>query len=321
MITQRRNSSGKALSLIAALLVSAPAAAQQEAHSLLGKPLLRLEYAGETLTTLQKNLADAQAAYDRDPNNADNIIWLGRRIAYLGRYRDAIDVFSKGIALHPNDARLYRHRGHRYISVREFDHAIRDLQKAADLEKGKPDQVEPDGAPNKYNIPIGTTQSNIWYHLALAHYLKGDFQKALPAWKTAVEFGDNDDRLVSAGDWYYMTMRRLGKDQEAAEFLKRINKDMKILENEAYHKRLLMYKGELKPDEVLAFDNPDPVQVATYGYGVANWYFYNGDRDKAITLFKRILEAKNWSAFGFIAAEAELARLTRNEKRETRNEK
>ena len=293
---------------ISTMLIAGPVAAQQEATSLLGKPLMRLEYTSETLAQLEKNLADAKAVYDRNPNDADAIIWLGRRIAYLGRYRDAIEIFSQGIAKHPNDARLYRHRGHRYISVREFDNAIRDLQKAAALEKGKPDQVEPDGAPNRYNIPIGTTQSNIWYHLALAHYLKGDFERALPAWAKAVEFGDNDDRLVSAGDWYYMTLRRLGKDREAAEFLKRIHKDMKILENEAYHKRLLMYKGELKPEEVLAFDNPDPVQVATYGYGVANWYLYNGQPDKAVALFNRILEAKNWSAFGFIAAEAELAR-------------
>ncbi|MGH7461394.1 MAG: tetratricopeptide repeat protein [Longimicrobiales bacterium] len=279
----------------------------REATSLLGRPLLRAEPAAENRARLEKELADARAAYERSPDDADAIIWLGRRTAYLNRFREAIEIFSEGIRKHPNDARLYRHRGHRYITVREFDNAIRDLERAAALERGKADEIEPDGAPNRFNIPIGTLQSNIWYHLALAHYLKHDFEKALTAWLESMKLATNDDRLVSSGDWLYMTYRRLGREQEAARVLERIRPDMRILENEAYHKRLLMYKGLVKPDDVLAFDNPDPVQIATYGYGVANWYLYSGQPDKARELFRRILEGKSWSAFGFIAAESELA--------------
>jgi tetratricopeptide (TPR) repeat protein len=280
----------------------------REATSLLGRPLMRQEVAEASRERLEKDLADARAVYQRNVNDADAIIWLGRRIAYLGRFREAIEVFSAGIRKHPNDARLYRHRGHRYISVREFDNAIRDLERAAALQRGQADQVEPDGAPNRFNIPIGTLQSNIWYHLALAHYLKHDFEKALPAWLESMKLASNDDRLVSTGDWLYMTYKRLGRDRDAAAVLERIHPDMRILENEAYHKRLLMYKGLVKPEAVLDFNNPDPVQIATYGYGVANWYLYHGQRERADQLFRQILEGTSWSAFGFIAAEAELAR-------------
>jgi tetratricopeptide (TPR) repeat protein len=299
------------LLLLTLLLPAAQAAAQndgREATSLLGKPLMRPEPAAESRAALEKNLADARAAYQRAPEDADAIIWLGRRLAYLGRYREAIEVFSEGARKHPNDARMYRHRGHRHITVREFDNAIRDLQRAAALERDQPDEIEPDGAPNRYNIPTSTLQSNIWYHLALAYYLKHDFEKALPAWRETLNVSRNDDMLVATSDWLYMTYRRLGRTQDAASVLSPIHKDMRILENEAYHKRLLMYKGEIQPDNVLAFDNPDPVQVATFGYGVANWYLYNGQRERANALFQRILEGRNWSAFGFIAAEAELAR-------------
>jgi tetratricopeptide (TPR) repeat protein len=294
------------------MLAQASVAAGQndgrEATSLLGKPLLRPEVSAENRARLEKDLADARAAYTRSPDDADAIIWLGRRLAYLGRYRAAIETFSEGIRKHPNDARMYRHRGHRYITVRELDNAIRDLERAASLEQGRADEVEPDGAPNRYNIPTSTLQSNIWYHLALAHYLKHDFQKALPAWLEAMKVSGNDDMLVATSDWLYMTYRRLGRPADAAAVLQRIHKDMRILENDAYHKRLLMYKGELKPEDVLAFDNPDPVQVATFGYGVGNWYLYNGQRERAQALFERILMGRNWAAFGFIAAEAELAR-------------
>lgn len=278
-----------------------------EAVSLLGTPLQAPALSAETRARLEANLAAAKAAYDHTPDNADSIIWLGRRTAYLGRYRDAIDVFTRGIELHPDDARLYRHRGHRWITVRELDRAIEDLDRAVALVRGQPDEVEEDGAPNRYNIPTSTLQSNIFYHLALAHYLKHDFEAALPVWREAMTVSTNDDMRVATSDWLYMTYRRLGRDAEAAQVLEPISADMRILENEAYHRRLLMYKGELAPEALLATDSDDPVQIATYGYGVANWYLYNGDAARARALFRRILEGPNWAAFGAIAAEAELA--------------
>jgi tetratricopeptide (TPR) repeat protein len=277
-----------------------------EAVSLLGAPLHAPELTPETRERLEANLAEAQAAYDRAPHDADSVIWLGRRIAYLGRYRDAIATFTRGIETHPEDARLYRHRGHRYITVRELDNAIADFERAAELVSGQPDEVEPDGAPNEHNIPTSTLQSNIWYHLALAHYLKHDFERALPAWREALNVSTNDDTYVATADWLYMTLRRLGRDAEAAEVLTPIRADMQILENHAYHRRLLMYKGEAEPESLLAQESEDPIQLATYGYGVGNWYLYNDDRARAEEIFRRVISGSNWAAFGHIAAEAEL---------------
>jgi tetratricopeptide (TPR) repeat protein len=278
-----------------------------EALSLLGRPLFRPAIAPETRERLQAELAQARVRYEANPRDADAIIWLGRRHAYLGEYRTAIDVFTEGIEKHPTDARMYRHRGHRYITTRQLNRAIADLERAAELTRDKADEVEPDGAPNRYNIPVSTLQSNIWYHLALAHYLRHDFERALPAWRRSLALSQNDDMVVASADWLYMTLRRLGRTDEAAQLLERISPSMRILENDAYHRRLLMYKGLLPADSLLRANTADAVQVATYGYGVANWYLYNGDRHAAETLFRRILSGPNWAAFGFIAAEAELA--------------
>ena len=51
------------------------------------------------------------------------------------------------------------------------------------------------------------------------------------------------------------------------------------------------------------------LEIATVGYGLGNWHFYNGDRARAEEYFRRIVAGKYWPAFGFIASEAELARL------------
>src|SRR5918998_1529514 len=118
------------------------------AISLLGDTLRTLPLERETRRRYEQQLAQARSAYERAPADVDSIIWLGRREAYLGHFREAIRIYTRGIQLHPYDARFYRHRGHRYISVREFNNAIVDLERAARLAEVRPDQVEPDGQPN-----------------------------------------------------------------------------------------------------------------------------------------------------------------------------
>ena len=164
-----------------------------QAISLLGEELR----SGEPSEKVLENLAAARVDYARDPNDADNAIWLGRRIAYTGDYRGAIEIFSVGIMKHPDDARFYRHRGHRYISIRELDRAIADLEHAALLIAGTEDEVEPDGAPNPAGIPVSTLHSNIWYHLGLTYYLKGDLDNALRIYDIAIEQTPNDDMRVA----------------------------------------------------------------------------------------------------------------------------
>ncbi len=298
-----------ALVFAAAIAAPTPVAQTPEATSLLGKPLVSAPPTGEQRTRLEADLARAQADYDRDPASADAAIWLGRRLAYLGRFRDAIEIYTKGIARHPDEPRLYRHRGHRYITLRKFDLAVTDLQRAAELVAGRPDEIEPDGAPNAAGIPRSTLQSNIWYHLGLAHYLRGDFEKALAAYREGMKVSRvNDDMLVATSDWLYMTLRRLKRDAEARAVLEPIRERMAILENGAYHARLLMYKGLRTPESVLNLNTADDVQIATQGYGVGNWYLVNGNRAKAKEIFERVVSGRAWPAFGYIAAEADLHR-------------
>lgn len=286
---------------------SAGASGPAEAVSFLGERLYPPPIPAATRTAYEQRLAVARRAYDRAPLDADSIIWLGRRTAYLGQYREAIAIFSEGIAKHPDDARMYRHRGHRYISVRKLGEAIADLTRAAELIAGRPDEIEPDGIPNARNIPTSTLQSNIWYHLGLAHYLKGDFTRALEAYRQAMRVSGNPDMLVATSHWLYMTLRRLGRAAEAEAVLAPITRDMAIIENDAYHRLLLLYKGEL-PVDSLAPTGTDALNDASVGYGLGNWHLYNGRRDEARSVFRRVLRGGNWPAFGYIAAEAELAR-------------
>lgn len=253
------------------------------------------------------NYENSKAEYLIDSTNATKLIWFGRWTAYKGDYREAIRVFSDGINKFPDDARIYRHRGHRYISIREFDRAIKDFKIAAKLCKGKNDIVEPDGMPNVQNIPISSLQSNIWYHLGLAYYLTNDMRNAEKIYRVAVETSNNDDKLVSTTHWLYMILRLRGKDKAAKKVLEPINKKMNIIENMAYHKLCLFYKGEIRMEEITGESFSDIMNDAVL-YGLANWFFYNDQPDKAKDAYNRILKKDGWASFGYIAAEADYFR-------------
>ena len=279
--------------------------------SLSGKSYYEPAWSMATKNKLDSNLSVASKNFTADPSE-DNYIWLGRRLSYLYQYDSAIKIFSEGISKFPESYKLYRHRGHRYITVRDFDKGVSDLKKASELVKGVAIEIEPDGAPNKLNIPLSNTQFNIWYHLGLGYYLKGDFAKAEQAYLECLKVSDNDDLITATVDWLYMTYQRENKKEEAKKLLERINDQMTIVENDSYFNRLKMYQGKLKPEEVLVVsDNVEDadLSLATQGYGVGNWYLYNGDPAKAKEIFQKVTDGNHFAAFGFIAAETELSRM------------
>lgn len=281
-----------------------------QAISLLGDTLVPPPLSPELRAAHEQRLGMALEAYEADPNDADALIWYGRRTAYLGRYRQAIAIYTEGIRKHPDDARIYRHRGHRYITVRLFDLAVADLEHATDLIRGTADEVEPDGLPNVRNIPTSTLHFNIWYHLGLAYYLGGHFAEALEAYQECLQVSNNPDALVATSYWLYMTLRRLGRDDEAASVLEPITPTMDIIENHAYHRLLMLFQGRLSPEDLMnTTGSQDPALAnATLGYGVGRWQAFQGRPDEAREVWRSVLAGSQWAAFGYAAAETELAR-------------
>jgi tetratricopeptide (TPR) repeat protein len=288
------------------------AKAQQQPCSTIVLPQL----SDETRKQYEQKVQEAKSKLVKDSANAEHLIWYGRRTAYTGRYMEAIEIYSQGISFHPNNSKFYRHRGHRYITVRCFDLAIADLTKATILFKDQVDEVEEDGLPNAQNIPTGTLQSNTWYHLGLVHFLKGDYKNALVAFNECLEITDNDDMYVATANWLFITMKRLGKNKEADELLKSIKAEMDIIENKDYHEILLMYKNNDDKKLIVRMDSfgektltQDNISNATLGFGLANYYLEKGQKKKAKELLEKIVAGNQWASFGFIAAEADLKRI------------
>ena len=244
----------------------------------------------------------AQKNYLKNIDDPESLIWYGRRTAYLGYYQEAINLYTKGIQYNSNDPRFYRHRGHRYISTRQYDKAIKDFKKAIELINGNLDQIEPDGLPNKNNIPLTTLHGNIWYHLGLAYYLKNDMKNALKAYSNRSVSHKYDDNIVSSAHWLYMINRRLGNIKRANSIIDNINNEMNIIENMSYYQSCLFYKGEIEESDIIIDD------VALYTLG--NWYIYEkNDSSNAKKYYKKLLENGNPYSFAYIAGESDWVRF------------
>ncbi|MEP2937105.1 MAG: hypothetical protein ABJM06_01840 [Gilvibacter sp.] len=276
-----------------------------QAISLLGDTLV----AAAPSEALLEKFVTKQKSYLANKESLDDLIWYGRFMAYTGDYKGAINIYSEGLSKWPNNTRLLRHRGHRYISIREFDKAIADLSLAAQLIEGKENKIEEDGMPNAQNTPVSSQHGNIYYHLGLAHYLKGEMPESADAYIQALLTGSNPDNVVSATHWLYMIFRRMDNTKKAESILLPIYTDMPVIENHSYLNACLLYKEFLPLEEVYKPEDPANPSNSAIKYAVGNWYFYNGDLDKAQEIYRLILEGDDWASFGYIAAEADMARL------------
>lgn len=238
-----------------------------QAISLLGDSLRSNSNLPENLTSRIDSLIEVNASRG---DIASATIWSARLSAYNGEYKNTIALLTDNIKPEYSSqemARFLRHRGHRYITLREFELAIADFQSAAMLMVESEDRIEEDGLPNAQNLPLSSLYTNVWYHLGLAYYLTGDFENAVSTYEQCFDASTNDDMRVAALYWQYMGLRKLGRDEEAGRLLNLVSADMPIIENDSYLNLLLVFKGEFDPDHLLNGDG-DELTNATTGYGI-----------------------------------------------------
>jgi len=277
---------------------------------MLGEPLRRETLPGVDAADKARAVDEARAALTAHPEDEASWVWLGRRLGYVGRFREAIGVFADGLRRHPESYRLLRHRGHRYISCRELDRAVVDLSRAAELAWSHPDAVEPDGAPNPSGVARSTDRSNIYYHLGLAYFLRGEYEQADRAFAMREGLESvNDDMIVSTTHWRYLALRRLGRDAAAEALVARIHEGLDVLENDGYHNLCLMYAGRMSPRAVLSRADEGGSRDHSVEYGVAAYRMLTGEEDVAREMLEKLVASPSWHSFGVIAAECDLARL------------
>ncbi len=222
------------------------------------------------------------------PRDVAAIVARGAAQAGARQFRLALDTYTRGLEAAPDNALLLRWRGHRSLSVREFDRADADLMRAAQLD------------PSIYGI---------WYHLGVLRFVRGDFPGAADAFRRAQPIAPDAGELAGSTDWLWMSLQRAGRAAEAQAMLAR--RPDSLPANNAYTQRLRLYRGEITPAQVFTAADTSDVAVATLSFGIGNWHLVRGDRAQAREWFERAVWSGGWPAFGAIVAEAELERMRR----------
>jgi tetratricopeptide (TPR) repeat protein len=231
-------------------------------------------------------IARAERAHAANPTDIALIIQLGQAQSGARQFREAIATFTRGLAIAPRDPMLYRWRGHRYLSVRELDRALDDLRRG---------------------FALDSTNYGILYHLGIVRFAQGDFAGAADAFRRAQPFAPDAAELAGATDWLWMSLSRGGRGGEARRMLDQRPDSLPV--DNAYSRRLSLYRGAIGPEEVVTAADSSDVALATLSYGVGNWYLVRADTARARTWFERSVQSGGWPAFGFILSEVELRRL------------
>ncbi len=239
-------------------------------------------------------VARAQAAVTADPKNVDKLFALGMAQTSIRQLREAITTFGAAIAIAPKQARLYRQRGHRYISTGQFDKAMADLTKGASLD---------------------SMDYGIWYHLGVANFEAGKFDAAAAAFARGRTMPPSTNEYTGSTDWLWMSLARAGRMKEADAMVRTLPDTFKIPANYAYGRRLMLYRGELTPEAVVAGGDTSDVQQATLNFGVGTWYMAKKDTAGARPYFERSVATKGWPAFAYLLSERTLRAIDMKSKR------
>lgn len=257
-----------------------------ETNSLLGRKL----YA----QTDDPTITAAKAKLSGGSDAAAEYLALSKAEAGRRQYKEAVATDTEALAKFPGNADLLLERGHRELGLREFALAQKDLQQAVAADPSKLDSH---------------------YHLGLAYYFEGQFAEAAVHFGHGRDLATNDDSLIDCTNWLYVSLRRAGKQKEAAEVLTRITPAVHNTEPHlAFYLRLLrFYQGSVTEQEILpakpaAGDTEAELSYNTISYGLGNWHLYNGDKAAAMAYFGRVVRGEAWNSWGFVGSEVDLAR-------------
>ncbi len=235
-----------------------------------------------------KALAGYEKAIALEPNNAEFHLGRARALARLSRHADAISETTKAAQLDPKNPTALRDRGHYLINLHRTGEAVKDLARAEQMEKN---------------------DREIYYHLGLAHYILGDFRRAADDWQGCLRNVKTDDDRISCSAWAYPSLVRAGRSAEAQKVLDGVPQTMKPKDNTAYYDRLMLFKGLAQEEDVAKTMEKDAISKPTVGYSIGLWHLLNRRIDKAKSYFQTAASAEQKSAFGAVAAEAELKRM------------
>jgi lipoprotein NlpI len=214
-------------------------------------------------------IALGRRAVALDPRNPTARQFLASAFEAAEQYKDAIAVLTTLVEADPKDAASVQHRGLLHFKAGQVEASIRDFDRYIEL---RPDR-----------------KVSHWQR-GISYYYAGKYDEGRRQFEGYQDFDSND---VENAVWRFMCMARQGGIEKARKVILKIGDDRRVPMRQVYD----LYKGDLKPDDVLAAaraDNPSKDQLNSrlfYAHlYVGIWYDLVGDRKQALEHLNRAVE-------------------------------
>jgi tetratricopeptide (TPR) repeat protein len=218
-----------------------------------------------------------------DLKTPQDCLKYGLELNEAGRAEEALEVFSRGLAMEPYHPELRLQRGRKNIAARRW-------QAASDLELA---------------VKIDPSNWETWYYLGVTYYLLKNYKKSRECFNASLE--NSSEALIPAVDWLWNLENKLGEEKGVLNLIT----NCEALPDDpdyAYARRIMLYKGAADPEnffdwEVLEKRGSDDIDYVTQAYGLANWRAFRGEMEKSNEILKSIAEKKGaQKAFAYMLA-------------------
>ena len=223
-------------------------------------------------------VAELNKALDADPENPQRYLDLGFQLCEESLFREGLEVYSKGLELFPDNAMLYRARAEQYLNCWQLYECQADSVKATAM------------LPKDWNS---------WYHYAVSSYYLQEYKKCEELSRYLISVCEDEDSKIPPLCWLYRSLMMQGRKDEANKAIEIFYEGMDHIDwHDDYYDCLRLYRGWVKPEELLdkcyrqfpIRDWKTSVYSYTVFYGVANWYYLNGDVEKYRELREQEIE-------------------------------
>ena len=210
------------------------------------------------------------------PDSVEKFCALGKALSRQLRYREAIDAYTEGLKLEPENLSLLRLRAGRYLTTLQSDPAIADFEKC---------------------LTLGAEKLDCLYRIGLAQYYAGRYEQAMEAFEGCMPLCD-DEMGIAVLYWHTLSAARTEKEPM---LLKYYRPDMAVGHHTAYEKAMRVWSGTTPLAAALKMleREEDDLEYGITLYGLL-WHPDCAERESLSQVLLR--RDGFWPSFAYLAA-------------------
>ena len=230
------------------------------------------------ILNLPAGIPDSQAIRQAKslPDSVEKFCALGKALSRQLRYREAIDAYTEGLKLEPENLPLLRLRAGRYLTTLQSNPAIADFKKS---------------------MSLGAERLDCLYRIGLAQYYAGRYEQAMEVFEGCMPLCD-DEMGIAVLYWHTLSAARTEK---APMLLKYYRPDMAGGHHTAYEKAMRVWSGTMPLSAALEMleREEDDLEYGITLYGL----LWHPDCAEKARLSKVLLRRDGfWPSFAYLAA-------------------